>query len=167
MNVSTIRKYEPVLRFDQDENFFPMNVAAYIDYCSLHAMEGNQGVMVLPPSYVSLEDLPDFSSTDHFLVYANQQVVDEEKAEAMANYIERQKSLMGPDFSQFKRELKERVEALGVKLLQIWNPLKSRKEVFERALANYGGLQYQLPTYYYHVDRAGAYTVVHYWFFYA
>lgn len=144
-----------------------MAVEEYVAKCSLHALEGGQGVMLIPPNYVDVQDLPDFSSRQHYLVYAGLSLEDQAKAEALTKWIERQKSLMGPDFGQFKRQLKERSEALGVRLLSIWKVLYQPEEIFARALGNYGRVGDHRPTFYYRLVKLEPYTVIQYWFFYA
>jgi predicted solute-binding protein len=131
-----VREYEPILRFEKGENFFPMRVEEYVQHCSLHALEGDQGILHIPPEYVDTEDLADayFSSMDHYLVYADLRVEDEAKAEALREWIERQKTVKGPDFRQFKKEISAKVAKLGVNLAQVFRPLHLPKEVCEQAL---------------------------------
>ena len=66
-------------------------------------------VIRIPPPYVDLQALADFNSNEHFLVYADQQVVDQEELENVRALIERQKTVMGPDFRKFLGELKDRL----------------------------------------------------------
>ena len=34
-----VRKYEPILRFHRDENFYPIQVENYLSKCSLHVIK--------------------------------------------------------------------------------------------------------------------------------
>jgi hypothetical protein len=166
-DITFVQQYEPILHFHRDENFFPMALDGYIQHCSLHVVEGNQGVMVLPSPYVALGDLSGFSSIDHYLVYADRRIADEVKAQQLAAWIERQRTVRGPRFDEFKHKLKETAERLGINLMQVFKPFHMRSEILHQALANYDGLEQQAPTYYYRLSREGNYTILQYWFFYA
>jgi hypothetical protein len=164
-----IRKYEPVLKFAKEENFFPMKIEEYVQHCSLHALEGDQGVLHIPPEYVAPEDLADayFGSMDHYLVYADLRVEDQAKAEAMRMWIERQKGVKGPDFDKFKKEIRATLLKMGVNFAQVFRPFHLPHEVFEQALRKYDGFKSHAPVYYYRISGDGGYTVIQYWFFYA
>jgi hypothetical protein len=162
-----VRKYEPVLRFAKGENFFPMNVQGYVPRCSLHVMEAGRGVMRIPPPFVDLQALAEFPSERHYLVYAGQRVADPEDEAALRRWIERQKTVKGPDFRQFLQEIKDKVQEIGIDLAKIFLPLDLPQKVFECALESYEGIGAHPPTYYYRIVEDGGYTVVQYWFFYA
>lgn len=162
-----VRQYEPVLRFAKGENFFPMNVAGYIPHCSLHALEAERGVMRIPPPFVDLLALADFPTERHYLVYADRRVASPEEEAALRAWIERQRTVKGPDFRKLLHELGEKVKAIGIDLAKVFLPLGLPHEVFERALENYGGIDKNPPTYYYRVTEEGGYTIIQYWFFYA
>ena len=167
MKEELVRKYEPVLRFARGENFFPMKVDGYVPQCSLHAVEAGRGVMRIPPPFVDLQALAEFPFPSHYLVYADRRVGRQEDEAALRKFIERQKTVKGPDFRQFLQELTNKITAIGVDLAKIFLPLDLPQEVFERALESYGGIEDHAPTYYYQVVEDRGYTVVHYWFFYA
>lgn len=167
MDETLVRRYAPVLRFAKGENFFPMNVADYVGQCSLHAMEAGRGVMRIPPPFVDLLALAEFPTPQHYLVYAGQRVADPAEEAALRRWIERQKTVKGPDFRRFLHEIKDKVQEIGIDLAKIFLPLDLPREVFERALENYGGIQRHPPTYYYRVTQDGGYAVIQYWLFYA
>ena len=80
------------------------------------------------------------------------------------------KTVKGPDFSQFKHEIKEKAELLGVKLAHVFGLFGMDEKIFDQALANYGQVTDHTPTYYYKItkpeDTAG-YWSIQYWYFYA
>jgi hypothetical protein len=166
MNIDLVREYEPVLRFNKGEHFFPMTVQEYLPHCSLHGLAAGQGVMRIPPPYVDADTLPLFSSKEYYLVYANRRVADEQEAAALRQWIEQQRTKR-LDLPKFFREIKDKVVELGLDLQKIFLPLNLPHDVFDRALANYGGLPQHQPVYYYRVTEDSGYTAIQYWFFYA
>ncbi|MFL7791008.1 MAG: hypothetical protein AB8I69_02625 [Anaerolineae bacterium] len=163
MSIEWVRKYEPVMHFAMGENFFPMNAAGYVSHCSLHASDGD---MLIPPPFVDLQALAEFPSRDHFLTYASRRVGKTEDEEALRRWIERQRTERA-DFRAFLKELKDKAKSIGVNMAKIFLPLKLPVEVRDRAIANYGGIGKNPPTYYYRVLDDHGYTVLQYWFFYA
>jgi hypothetical protein len=163
--IELIRKYEPVLRFAQRENFYPMRAEEYVPYCSLH-VEGKDGPIVFPP-FVRLPHLAELFPEERFyMVYANQWVTDPELEKRLRSLVEKQE-VSRADFSKFIRELQNWVKEIGIDLAKLFLPLKEETKVVKRAIDQYGGLAHHPPTYYYRVAQDGGYTVIQYWFFYA
>lgn len=163
-DLALVRQYEPVLRFHRDENFYPIQVENYLRKCSLHVIKDEKGVMRIPPPYVELDDLPLFSTTDHFLVYADREEVDESEAQELRNLIERQKS--AKSIFDLPEAIEEEIASRGIDVLHAFKPFSMPEEIFQQAKENYGGLSQQSPTYYYRVTEADGYTMLQYWFFY-
>jgi len=159
-----IRKYEPVLRFHHDENFYPIQVENYLSKCSLHVIKDKNGVMRIPPPYVALDDLALFSTTNYFLVYADREEVDESEAQRLRDLIEREKSAKG--IFDLPEAIEEAIAARSIDVLHAFKPFSMPEEIFKQAKVNYGGLDQQAPNYYYRVTRADGYTMLQYWFFY-
>lgn len=159
-----VRKYEPILRFHRDENFYPIQVEQYLSKCSLHVVENENGAMRIPPPYVELDDLALFSTTDHFLVYADREEVDEIEAQKLRDVIEDQKKAKG--IFDFAHAIEQAIAAQSIDVLHAFKPFSMPKKIFEQAKINYGGLHKQPPTYYYRITQEDGYTMLQYWFFY-
>jgi hypothetical protein len=164
MSEELARKYEPVIRYAKKENFYPMSVDPYLAKCSLHHKDEKMGVdgLVLPPELVTEEELQVFSSPDFYMIYAAQQVPDEEELARLKKWAEDYKATRGP-----LDELTKMATKLGIKLQRVFLPLDLPKEVQEQALENYGGYEANKPAYYYRFSEAGGYQILQYWFFFA
>jgi hypothetical protein len=168
MSIDLVRTYEPVLRFNKGEYFFPMRVDEYVPFCSLHAMEAGRGVMRIPPPHVDLPTLAFFPSAAHYLVYADRRVTNPEDEANLQEWIEREKTTRDEgEWRQFLRRITDELMKFGLDLQKLFVPLDLPREMFERAMKNYVGLDKHPPTYYYRVTEDSGYTVVQYWFFYA
>lgn len=169
MDQELVRQYEPVLHFTKGENFFPMRVEPYIQQCSLHVTAGNTEVMRIPPPYVDTQALAEFVTRDHFLVFADERIAEEEEVQLLRQWIDhqRQTTYRGPDFRRFLRDLKDKAEEAGLDLAKRFLPLGHPQAVFEQALSRYGGITANQPAYHYRVSEDAGYTVLQYWYFYA
>lgn len=170
MDETLVRRHEPVLRFAQGENFFPMPVETFIEQCSLHLFRDEGGDLYIPPGYMLPDYLgePELSTPAHYLVYAARTPADEEKARVMQMVLERQATVRGPEFLEFVRDrLQEAAMNLVRAGAQKLQPFHLDRAVFERALRNYGGFAAHTPTYYYRLSEDNGYTVIQYWYFYA
>jgi hypothetical protein len=165
--LALVRQYEPIFRFHQDENFYPMPVDNYLKSCSLHVIENKQGILCVPPPYVDIDDLPMFATTNHFLVYADRKEADEEAARKIREMLEREQAAKGLSFIEFKHEIKKRAESMGIDILNTFKPFAMPDKILKQAKENYGGLAQQSPTYYYRIIQEEGYTIIQYWFFYA
>jgi len=154
-----VQRHAPILKFARGEQFFPMQVDAYIDKCSLHLCEGDDlQQMIIPPGYLTLADLHRWQSPDHFLVYADYQ-----------KYVDPQ------EVAEFTPQVVDQiVEGTISHIKKLANRfLNGRLPGYVRgqALANYGDLAQNPPAYYYHVVPKSVsgepYDVIQYWYFYA
>lgn len=167
MDEQLVQRYAPILRFDQAENFFPMRVRDFVRLGSIHAIEAGKGFLYVPPGYASLEDLTLFAAPDHYVAFADRRVLNEASARAMEQLFAERGLAKGIDVDGLKRRVRERLEATGVKLLNVFGTFHLPEEVLKLALARYVGLATHRPRYYCRVVEAGAYRVLQYWYFYA
>ena len=173
MSLELVQRYEPVMRSQEGENFYPMNVRPYVNQCSLHSKKERPDLpagweawpsLVVPPTCVHLEDLRMFSTNDYYLIYAAQDVEDEDELAKACVLWQRQRV----------RGVREEIEKLtvqavklGIKIQRVFAPQDLPPEVQKRALAQYGGPAVNPPAYYYRYKEMGGYQILQYWFFYA
>ncbi len=172
-------EFAPVARFGKGEKFFPMRVEDYVAVCSFFELvDETQCRMVVPPDFLTINDLPDFMGQPTFLVHADDRFLKKEEVARLQEEFRQRQAALG----LLGIKVRELVETVTDKLIEVGvigirnlvglatgGPLPDK--VFEKALQLYGGIDRRPPALYYHFvpkeQTGGGYDVLEYWFFYS
>jgi hypothetical protein len=173
--LALLRQFEPVMRFTQGEKFFPMDVTAYVQACSLWSQRpGQEPVCLAPIAQLTLDSLaqpyPDAFDAVHFL-----KVTEPLTAVELANYTLqkiRSRQNRGEDFQAGRARLARVGYASRFVDAAFSFALLARGRVPGDSAAAadmlYRRLQQAQAGYHYYgrVVRQQGWLILQYWFFY-
>lgn len=171
-----LRRFEPIVRFTQGEQFFPMDVEAYVKECSLLVQHpGRDATTLIPQGDLTLDDLgkpqPAPFGSVHFLKFIEPLNLAELASERIRQGLNR---LDPQDTFRAGRGRLARVgytSRLIDALFQLTLVARGRVpgDTATSARISYRRIMGKQPQYHYHgrVVRQNGWLVLQYWFFYA
>lgn len=174
-----LRRFEPVMRFTKGERFFPMDVAPYVENCSLWVQPPN-GIpaVVVPQGKLNLERLGEVYEAPfgavHYLKFITPMNLTELAAYSVQQF---QKNLLHLDEEDRFRAGRGRLARVGYAsrmvdaLFQLSLLARGRVpgDTAAAAMISYATMMEQQRhfRYYGRVVRQGGWVICQYWFFYA
>lgn len=118
-----ILKYEPILKFHQDEDFYPIDIRTFVKYSSLWKFMENKRIKIIEENNLSLEKLIDYSKehqNENLYLQFSQNIKEPDYEKAKNEYINLNQTEKKPTYYAYILEQQDKNTGKTYKIIEYW-----------------------------------------------